>query len=51
VPVISATSRTTIDACRTLLVWIVSLGLGWEVYVAAACPLGPLLPLGASCHT
>lgn len=28
--VISATSRSTIDTCRTLFIWIVSLGLGWE---------------------
>ncbi|GAB7339895.1 hypothetical protein MBLNU457_6423t1 [Dothideomycetes sp. NU457] len=27
---ISATSRSTIDTCRTLFIWIVSLGLGWE---------------------
>lgn len=28
--VISATSRSTIDTCRTLFIWLVSLGLGWE---------------------
>ena len=33
---ISATSRTTIDACRTLLVWIVSISLGWESYVCVS---------------
>ncbi|KAG0175701.1 hypothetical protein DFQ28_006890 [Apophysomyces sp. BC1034] len=27
---ISATSRSTIDACRTLFIWMVSLYLGWE---------------------
>ncbi|KAF2400185.1 hypothetical protein EJ06DRAFT_493782, partial [Trichodelitschia bisporula] len=27
---VSATSRSTIDTCRTLFIWIVSLGLGWE---------------------
>jgi drug/metabolite transporter (DMT)-like permease len=27
---ISATSRSTIDACRTLLIWGVSLAIGWE---------------------
>jgi hypothetical protein len=27
---ISATSRSIIDTCRTLFIWIVSLGLGWE---------------------
>ncbi|KAF2721280.1 hypothetical protein K431DRAFT_247665 [Polychaeton citri CBS 116435] len=29
---ISATSRSTIDTCRTLFIWIVSLGLGWESF-------------------
>lgn len=28
---ISATARSVIDSCRTLSIWIVSLGLGWEV--------------------
>lgn len=28
----SATSRSTIDTCRTLFIWIVSLGLGWETF-------------------
>ncbi|KAL5430323.1 hypothetical protein PMIN07_006055 [Paraphaeosphaeria minitans] len=27
---VSATSRSTIDTCRTLFIWVVSLGLGWE---------------------
>ncbi|KAI9226206.1 MAG: hypothetical protein DHS80DRAFT_19093 [Piptocephalis tieghemiana] len=27
---VSATSRSTIDTCRTLFIWMVSLGLGWE---------------------
>ncbi|KAF8470552.1 hypothetical protein BDZ91DRAFT_718412 [Kalaharituber pfeilii] len=27
---ISATSRSVIDTCRTLFIWIVSMGLGWE---------------------
>lgn len=27
---VSATTRSTIDTCRTLGIWIVSLGLGWE---------------------
>ncbi|RCH78544.1 hypothetical protein CU097_000555, partial [Rhizopus azygosporus] len=27
---ISATARSTIDACRTLFIWMVSLYLGWE---------------------
>lgn len=29
---ISATARSTIDTCRTLFIWIVSLGLGWESF-------------------
>ncbi|CDR41014.1 CYFA0S06e00254g1_1 [Cyberlindnera fabianii] len=31
--VLSATARSTIDTCRTLLVWIISLWLGWESFV------------------
>jgi hypothetical protein len=27
---ISATSRSTIDTCRTLFIWMCSLALGWE---------------------
>jgi len=27
---VSATSRSIIDTLRTLFVWLVSLGLGWE---------------------
>ncbi|ROW12802.1 hypothetical protein VMCG_00257 [Cytospora schulzeri] len=29
---VSATSRSTIDTCRTLFIWVVSLGLGWETF-------------------
>ncbi|KAF2091779.1 hypothetical protein K490DRAFT_32107 [Saccharata proteae CBS 121410] len=29
---VSATSRATIDTCRTLFIWVVSLGLGWESF-------------------
>lgn len=29
---ISATSRSIIDTCRTLFIWLVSLGLGWETF-------------------
>ncbi|KKY28237.1 putative integral membrane protein [Diplodia seriata] len=29
---VSATARATIDTCRTLFIWIVSLGLGWETF-------------------
>lgn len=27
---VNATARSTIDTCRTLFIWMVSLGLGWE---------------------
>lgn len=27
---VSATARSLIDTCRTLVIWLVSLGLGWE---------------------
>lgn len=30
---VSATTRSTIDTCRTLGIWVVSLGLGWEKIV------------------
>ena len=30
---VSATVRTLTDSCRTLVIWILSLGLGWEVLV------------------
>lgn len=29
---LSATARSVIDTCRTLFIWIVSLGLGWESF-------------------
>ncbi|KAL2223023.1 hypothetical protein M432DRAFT_538467 [Thermoascus aurantiacus ATCC 26904] len=29
---VSATSRSTIDTCRTLFIWLVSLVLGWESF-------------------
>ncbi|EFX00692.1 integral membrane protein [Grosmannia clavigera kw1407] len=29
---VSATSRSTIDTCRTLFIWLVSLSLGWETF-------------------
>ncbi|ODV98215.1 hypothetical protein PACTADRAFT_14681 [Pachysolen tannophilus NRRL Y-2460] len=29
---LSATSRSTVDTCRTLLVWLVSMCLGWESF-------------------
>jgi drug/metabolite transporter (DMT)-like permease len=31
---ISATSRSTIDACRTIGIWLASLALGWEEFCA-----------------
>uniref|UniRef100_A0A0G4HTK9 EamA domain-containing protein n=1 Tax=Chromera velia CCMP2878 TaxID=1169474 RepID=A0A0G4HTK9_9ALVE len=36
---VSATSRATVDTCRTILVWVVSLGLGWEKFRAEAFPI------------
>ncbi|KAJ4488167.1 hypothetical protein J3R30DRAFT_3363644 [Lentinula aciculospora] len=27
---VSATARSVVDTCRTLVIWLVSLGLGWE---------------------
>jgi hypothetical protein len=30
---VSATSRTTIDTCRTLFIWIISLAVGWEAFI------------------
>lgn len=30
---LSATARSTIDSCRTLLVWIVAMVLGWESFL------------------
>ena len=29
---VSATARSVIDTCRTLFIWVVSLGLGWETF-------------------
>ena len=29
---LSGTSRSMIDTCRTLFIWLVSLGLGWETF-------------------
>ena len=29
---VSATSRSTIDTCRTLFIWLVSLAVGWESF-------------------
>ncbi|TFK27327.1 hypothetical protein FA15DRAFT_754267 [Coprinopsis marcescibilis] len=30
---VSATARSLVDTCRTLAIWIISLGLGWEKFV------------------
>ncbi|KAI9341215.1 hypothetical protein BDR26DRAFT_934206 [Obelidium mucronatum] len=29
---VSATSRSTIDTCRTVFIWAISMGLGWETF-------------------
>lgn len=33
---VSATARSTIDTCRTLGIWVVSLSLGWETFLLAS---------------
>ncbi len=30
---LSGAARATIDACRTLFIWLVALGLGWEKFL------------------
>jgi len=42
---VSATARSLTDTCRTLAIWIVSLGLGWEKLL---CPISFLQVLGFS---
>lgn len=42
---VSATARSLTDTCRTLTIWIISLGLGWEKLVF---PLSLLQVLGFS---
>lgn len=47
---VSATARSTIDSCRTLLIWAVSLLLGWEHFnplQIVGCALAPLRSLSA----
>lgn len=50
---LNATARSTIDTCRTLLVWLVSLSIGWESFKSlqltgfAVLVLGTLLFNGA----
>lgn len=34
---LSATARSTIDSCRTLLVWIIAIVLGWESFSLLQC--------------
>ncbi|KAF4552934.1 EamA-like transporter-like protein 1 [Elsinoe fawcettii] len=43
---ISATARSTIDTCRTLFIWLVSLGLGWETFKWLQVPGFALLVYG-----
>lgn len=43
---VSATARSTIDTCRTLFIWIVSLGLGWETFKWLQIPGFALLVYG-----
>lgn len=42
---VSATARSLTDTCRTLAIWIVSLGLGWERFLI---PISFLQVLGFS---
>ncbi|KAH6919043.1 hypothetical protein BKA70DRAFT_40223 [Coprinopsis sp. MPI-PUGE-AT-0042] len=42
---VSATARSLVDTCRTLVIWIISLGLGWEHFVV---PFSFLQVLGFS---
>jgi len=30
---LSSTARCTIDTCRTLFIWLISLSLGWEIFI------------------
>ncbi|CAK3893675.1 Solute carrier family 35 member F6 [Lecanosticta acicola] len=46
--VISATARSTIDTCRTLFIWLVSLGLGWETFKWLQVPGFILLVYGTA---
>lgn len=42
---VSATARSLTDTCRTLSIWLISLGLGWEKFVV---PVSLLQVLGFS---
>jgi hypothetical protein len=42
---VSATARSLVETCRTLAIWLVSLGLGWETFVF---PISLLQVLGFS---
>ncbi|CUM64652.1 uncharacterized protein PRCAT00002261001 [Priceomyces carsonii] len=46
---LSATARTTIDTCRTLVVWLVALILGWESFSFLQCFGFALLVFGTLC--
>lgn len=43
---LNATARSTIDTCRTLLVWVVSLAIGWESFHSLQLFAFSLLVLG-----
>ncbi|KAF2152039.1 hypothetical protein K461DRAFT_279568 [Myriangium duriaei CBS 260.36] len=45
---LSATARSTIDTCRTLFIWLVSLGLGWETFKWLQVPGFALLVYGTA---
>lgn len=42
---VSATARSLTDTCRTLSIWLISLGLGWERFI---WPISMLQVLGFS---
>jgi hypothetical protein len=42
---VSATARSLTDTCRTLAIWLISLGLGWEKFLV---PISFLQVLGFS---
>lgn len=46
---LSATSRSTIDSCRTLLVWLVAMALGWESFLWLQCLGFATLVFGTLC--
>ncbi|KAK6455294.1 putative UDP-galactose transporter [Scheffersomyces xylosifermentans] len=46
---VSATARSTIDTCRTLLVWIVAILMGWESFHLLQCIGFAVLVFGTLC--